>query len=60
MSFRGGSSFSVRGGLKFDQQFFNCKGVEGPAPGGTFDSQGFLMQSKVYWALFLTHYIIKS
>ena len=49
---RGGSSFSVRGGgggVKFDKKIFYCKGVD--------FSKGFLMQSKAYWALFLTQYI---
>ena len=33
------------------------KGSRGPSPGNFFIFKGFFMQSKAYWALFLTQYI---
>ena len=58
---RGGSSFSVRGGLKIGlKKYFTVKGSRGTPPGKFLTYKRFVMQSKAYWALFLTQYITKS
>ena len=59
-SFKFTFNLSVRESLKFKQKIFYCKRVEGPAPGNFLISKEFLIQSKAYWALFLTQYITKS
>ena len=54
--------FSEGEGLNLTKKkrYFTVQGSRGTPPGKCLISKGFFMQSKAYWALFLTQYITKS
>ena len=53
--------FSEWGGCKiWHQKYFTVKESRGPPPGEFLISKSFVMQSKAYWAVFLTQYVTKS